>query len=127
VHASYALLDVYAVDLDSKVLSLQGLEDDSIEYTGDFNQYICNNVDWNLALRAWEHGGGVENWDAFNRTITAGCWSKEPLNWKQRIPERGESLRNAEDKAYVAIVRKVCVNRRFFVTRKKRLGLGPWN
>ncbi|XPS72424.1 hypothetical protein M3J07_004576 [Ascochyta lentis] len=125
---------VFQVSMNRLVLSLRGYEVDVVARTGEFYQDIINlRPDWLSALLSWEHiaGGpwkGENEFErSFNRTITGDGWSIEPLNWKSRIRHRGKPSRNQEDQSYLNLIDQVCQNRRFFLTKSGRFGLGPWN
>ncbi|KAH7066085.1 heterokaryon incompatibility protein-domain-containing protein [Paraphoma chrysanthemicola] len=124
---------VLEANIEARELSLKGFPVDTIARVGDFYQQIRDNVNWDLALRNWERVAGgplIENSEAqkaFNRTITADSWLIEPIDWRQRIVRRGQQPRTEEDARYKKIIDDACLNRRFFITRKGRFGLGPWN
>lgn len=114
------------------MLSLQGYEVHTIERIGGFyHQVGPQDIDWSVALRAWECvAGGLLNEDpelreAFNRTITSDCLSIEPLDWRKRIVARPKRPWTDEEIEYKKAVDDACINRRFFVTKNGRFGLGP--
>lgn len=124
---------VYEIDYQKRMLSLQGYESDKVIRVGDFNQSVRSRVDWNTALLSWERVVGVplpeesEIKAAFDRTITAGYWATDPIDWRTRVLPMNRSLRTEEEKSYNQVLEDVCINRRFFVTKNGRFGLGPWN
>lgn len=129
-------LPVYEADIPSRTLSVKGYEVDVVDRIGGFHMQIGpQNVDWDLALRGWEHVAGKlleddpasESRIAFNKTITADCWTEEPLDWRKRITGRRSTPKNESDKSYVRRLEDACISRRFFVTKNGRFGLGPWN
>ena len=91
-------------------------------------------IDWNIALLSWERvagsflgGGDSESRQAFNHTITADCWTTEPLDWRKRAVYRPKRPRSDEDREYTKTIDEACIARRFFVTRDGRFVLGPWD
>jgi hypothetical protein len=132
--ASGSLAPTFKADLSRHVLSIQGYEVDTITSNGDFYQALGHRgVSWDVALQSWERvAGGLLSEDpasglAFNRTITADCWLSEPLDWRKRIVATDKTPRSAEDIRYEETIKSACYNRRFFVTKNGRFGLGPWN
>ena len=126
---------VFEVHLEYPVLSIRGYIADTVERTGNFHENVgMQGVDWNLVLGSWELvAGGLGDAEtsalttSFNRTVTADCWHTEPLEWRKRIRPRQKRPREGEDANYRTAVEHACVNRRFFVTKENRFGLGPWN
>jgi hypothetical protein len=125
---------LFDADLSYRVLSLQGYEVDTIERIGDFHEQTGSvHKDWYVALRTWEFVAGnllnedPESREAFNRTITTDCWAIEPLDWRKRIVVLPKRPTNDEDKNYETAIGYACINRRFFVTKNGRFGVGPWN
>jgi hypothetical protein len=122
---------VFKVDIGRRMLSLKGYQIDTIERIGDFHQQVgVRDINWNLALRAWERvatdllNDDPESREAFNRTITADRWQVKPLDWRKRIVARPKLPRNDVDKEYKKVVDDACIYRRFFVTKNERFGLG---
>lgn len=127
---------MYQADIPRRILSVQGYVVDTVDRVGGFQQeHGPRSIDWDLGLRAWERVAGrclsddpeSDSRKAFNRTLTADHWSIEPLDWRRRITARSKSVQSEEDKMYKSAVNRACINRRFFVTRSGRFGLGPWN
>ncbi|CAO2649679.1 Nn.00g009710.m01.CDS01 [Neocucurbitaria sp. VM-36] len=126
---------IYQADISRRLLSLQGYVVDTIDKVGSFHQDIRpSGVDWDLALRGWERVAGgyldadpeSESRQAFNSTITADHWTVEPMDWRERIVRR-RPPKNEEDKEYKTTIDRACINRRFFVTKDGKFGLGSWN
>jgi hypothetical protein len=124
---------VYSVDYQRRLLSLQGYELDTVVRVGSFHQSLgSRRVDWYTALLSWEllAGGqlpeGSESKLAFDRTITAGHHI-EPMDWRTRVFPISKSLRSEEELAYNKVLEDRCIDRRFFVTKSGRFGLGTWN
>lgn len=132
--ASGNQIPIFEADLPRRTLSLKGYEVDAIVQIGQFHQESSvKPVDWLFVLEVWEHlAGGPWQKDctrrqAFYRTITGNNWSYEQLDWRPRVQRRGKPPRNQEEWQYLNIVDRVCRNRRFFITKNGRFGLGPWN
>jgi hypothetical protein len=132
--ASGSRAPAFKADLSRRILSIQGYEVDTIARNGDFYQALGHRgVNWDVALQSWERVvGSLLSEDpasglAFNRTITADCWLNEPLDWRKRIVATNKTPRSAEDIRYEETIKSACYNRRFFVTKNGRFGLGPWN
>jgi hypothetical protein len=123
---------IYAASFEDRRLSLQGYEVDAMSSVGDYVRGADNpqSHEWNPKLRAWErvaylHGPIKQR--EFDRTITAECWMEEPLDWKQRIAPNGKTAPTGNNVEYKDVIGRSCTNRRFFVTKNGRYGLGPWN
>jgi hypothetical protein len=132
--ARIALVPIFEVDLSHRTLSLKGYEVDIIAATGHFyHESGVVPVDWQFAFQTWERlAGGPWQDDsldqqAFHRTITGDSWSIEPLDWRPRIQRRGKPPRSNEEKQYLRLVDQICRNRRFFITKNGRFGLGTFN
>jgi hypothetical protein len=121
---------IYAASLEERRLSLQGYEVDTLRDVGGYVHDSSRNRDWDLILRAWERVAdrhGPRKQREFDRTITAECWTKEPLDWKQKIDPKGQTEPTDDNDEYKTVIGRSCTNRRFFVTKDGRYGLGPWN
>ncbi|KAF2822354.1 hypothetical protein CC86DRAFT_469746 [Ophiobolus disseminans] len=122
--------DSRAITYASGVPLQGGYSADVVDRVGDFNPEIHSSMDWSVVLGAWKRVArvnGAEQMRMFNRMITADCWAQEPLDWRQRIPRRGDAARHEEDTAYLKLVNKVCSNRRSFVTQCGQFRLGLWD
>ncbi|KAF2749909.1 HET-domain-containing protein [Sporormia fimetaria CBS 119925] len=124
---------IFTADLKTRVLNVQGYIIGTVARAGDFLQDIRGVRNWEFALQSWEQTAGgpwSEESDlkaAFDRTITAGRWSGNPVDWRSRVPARNNPPKSEQDQVYMTILDEVCVNRRFFVTEEGEFGLGPWN
>lgn len=128
--ASGTHVPAYTVDFSTQVLSLQGYQIDKVDRVGDFHQENQSVTDWDVLLRAWERVArvnGTTSDRAFDRTITVDSWNEDSLDWKQRVPRSPNNIRTEGNMMYRKTLEKTCSNRRFFVTRDGRYGLGPWN
>jgi hypothetical protein len=139
-HKTYSAAGDYPVEYKYDatrpgVLSVRGFQVDFISKLGDFSQSEGqrSNTSWSYLLQSWEYtaGGpwmdGAEKQKSFFRTITADWWAEEPMDWKDRVKGILPGAPTEDDTAYTDVLEDVCVNRRFFITKTGRFGLGPWN
>ena len=124
----------FNADTFRRVLSLQGFTIDTIAKCGDFERELAMvDIKWGDTLLGWERiAGGPWNDDneakrSFNRTITADCWTDEPIDWRPRLHLRGMRDPQNENLEFRDDVHMACLNRRFFVTKEGKFGLGPWD
>jgi hypothetical protein len=110
-----------------RLLSLQGFKVDTVVRCGNIGK--SSRTAGTIELERWEDVAGVRNRkrrESFNRTITADCWTKRPVDWRQYLTSSGAKLPSEGAEAYEKVINNACSSRRFFVTRSGRFGLGPW-
>lgn len=125
-------------ELSQRTLKVKGFELDVVAKGGEttFNLGSRQKHRWIYILLDWERVAGGP-WssssdehlalsDSFNRTIVADRWAEGIVDWRAES-EALDSSFLPEEENYVKAVGCAGINRRFFVTRKGRFGLGPWN
>jgi hypothetical protein len=78
-----------------RLLSLQGFKVDTVVRCGNIGK--SSRTAETIELERWENVAGVHNRkrrESFNRTITADCWTKRPVDWRQYLTSSGAKLPN---------------------------------
>jgi hypothetical protein len=119
----------YTVDYERGILGLKGCCADSQIRTGNFDLIRPDekpSLNFTVVMLDWESVANINDSEtkrAFNRTITAGRWTGSLMDWRERLGDWDST----ENEACLMLVYHSGENRRFFVTKSGKFGMGPWN